>query len=457
MWNLFFSDFSLPDRDDDIRLAGRAVSHLEHADDVILMSTTVDGLVAHIDGLKRWALRSFVSINVEKTWALAAGAAPPQGVFIHSEGEHIPLSSTAKYVGMNLTSEDGRLFRGHYDAMAKRARKSLSQCFAVDSLTGALPVKMALKIYKARVDPHLISGADVSPDAVDAHVGPLEEVQILFLRRVMGLGSRSCVAPLFSETGIWPIRARRADMAIRYLEYCRARPDYAIVACALQDSIALDALGCESWFSDLRLALSKFDVNLPNGHFLADATVAGLRDAVRRSVLRMIHSEFASNEKLYLLRGLNRAGLHGRVDDVAIDLRAYLQVKRKRHRWALTGLLLSNHGLAVEQLRYGTRTRESVDRDDRLCRFCRTTVESELHALFECTACPNIDTPRLQLADEIRRLGIEEECCTVMRKDGFMGLIQYLIIDTDRASVLAAFVYSVLALFDATPLLRPTV
>ncbi|KAJ7640456.1 hypothetical protein DFH06DRAFT_1334808 [Mycena polygramma] len=54
------------------------------------------------------------------------------------------------------------------------------------------------------------------------------------------------------------------------------------------------------------------------------------------------------------------------------------------HRKALTRLLLSDHNLSVERLRYPARYRLAIPREERLCRFCRVSVEDEAHALLEC-------------------------------------------------------------------------
>ncbi|KZV93909.1 hypothetical protein EXIGLDRAFT_563151, partial [Exidia glandulosa HHB12029] len=208
----------LPLRDDDITLCGQPVSHLEHADDVLIMSTTPEGLQAHLEGLAAWAALSFVRVNTSKTWAYLAGV-PHGEPFVFLNGDHVTFKECATYVGMTLGGGDRRLFRAHYTEQAKKARRTAAVCFAVEGLTGALPIDIARKVYKARVESHLISGADVSPDATDEPVNELETQQVYFLRRLLGLGTRSMLTPLYSETDILPIRYRRADIALRYLEY----------------------------------------------------------------------------------------------------------------------------------------------------------------------------------------------------------------------------------------------
>ncbi|KZV81053.1 hypothetical protein EXIGLDRAFT_658755, partial [Exidia glandulosa HHB12029] len=374
-------------------LLGRLVSHLEHADDVILFSTSREGLQQHLGGLARWAHDCFVSVNVSKTWALETGGPSPYDIVLHLNNRRVTFESTAKYVGMNISSSNKRLFHAHYVIQAQKARGVAAMCFAVQGLTGSLPVDLLKTLYMGRVDPHLILGADVSPDAVSSHVAELETVQLAVLRRMLGLGPRSCITPLFTETGIWSIRVRRATLCIGYLRYCRARPNTELVAAALQDSMALARLGSLSWYGDLQGVVEDLGGHLTHGVALSDALVSSAEDGIRRAMLARLNAEIAGSSRLYLLRGQTPAGLVGRAG-VTMALREYMRIDRRSLRRALTRLLVSDHGLAVERLRYATRRDGIVPRHDRLCRFCRTEVEDELHAMFICEGDPALVVAR---------------------------------------------------------------
>ncbi|THG93155.1 hypothetical protein EW026_g8005 [Hermanssonia centrifuga] len=51
LWNLYLADFRLPPDSSDIMLGGEAISHLEQADDIVLFSTTAEGLQQKLDQL----------------------------------------------------------------------------------------------------------------------------------------------------------------------------------------------------------------------------------------------------------------------------------------------------------------------------------------------------------------------------------------------------------------------
>ncbi|OCH92312.1 hypothetical protein OBBRIDRAFT_791423 [Obba rivulosa] len=76
--------------------------------------------------------------------------------------------------------------------------------------------------------------------------------------------------------------------------------------------------------------------------------------------------------------------LHGRPD--ILSFRPYLHVMVPQHRIALTRMLVSDHPLAVERLRWAKRYRPPVPWHERLCRLCRDALDDSPHTMLECSA-----------------------------------------------------------------------
>ena len=128
----------------------------------------------------------------------------------------VELVHEFKYVGIWLTSN---IFSRNYAIKAFKARNACYAIFAMKHRIGSLPVKEGLQLYMARVDCYLISAAEISID-VDAHLlDDYLDIQHLFLRRLLGINSRSMLAVLFTETGLVPIRIRRLLLALARLRY----------------------------------------------------------------------------------------------------------------------------------------------------------------------------------------------------------------------------------------------
>ncbi len=74
LWNVYFSDFFVPPHGDDVSLGGQR--HVEQTDDIVLFSTSREGLQAKLDSLYDWCRINPMTISHEKTKIWIAGPLP---------------------------------------------------------------------------------------------------------------------------------------------------------------------------------------------------------------------------------------------------------------------------------------------------------------------------------------------------------------------------------------------
>ncbi|KAF7355918.1 Reverse transcriptase domain-containing protein [Mycena venus] len=135
--------------------------------------------------------------------------------------------------------------------------------------------------------------------------------------------------------------------------------------------------------------------------------------------------------------------------------RHYLDVVVPAHRKALTRLMLSDHNLSVERLRYPGRYRAAAPRHLRLCRFCRGAVEDEAHALLVCTAHDSLQPLRERfLRDIMDQIGGFDCKWSADEPYEFLRLLLSLRKITLR---LAKFVADILAVYDSHPRYIPAI
>ncbi|KAJ7438023.1 hypothetical protein B0H11DRAFT_1829642, partial [Mycena galericulata] len=211
----------------------------------------------------------------------------------------------------------------------------------------------------------------------------------MFLRRLLGLNSHSMLAVLFTETGQMPVRIRRLLLALGRLRYMLGLDPGRVVRDALLDSIALLREGKSGWAGDLAIMLRRLPtaIEVTADDLLCVATV----DAIAEKIVTIVDADLQYDIDHLVKTHMLRNRLESTEDKsqrlVTRRLRHYLvMVAVPAHRKALTGLLLGDHNLSVERLRYPARYRERVPREYRLCRLCRGAVEDEVHALFDCAA-----------------------------------------------------------------------
>src|ERR1700743_3874466 len=85
----------------------------------------------------------------------------------------------------------------------------------------------------------------------------------MILRRILGLGSRSGLPQLYSELGIYPLRVRRLELALRYLHYVLTLPTSHLVHKALEVSDWLRGNQFPSWMGDLAIVMRDLPFPMP--------------------------------------------------------------------------------------------------------------------------------------------------------------------------------------------------
>ncbi|KAJ7016045.1 hypothetical protein C8F04DRAFT_1166709 [Mycena alexandri] len=177
---------------------------------------------------------------------------------------------------------------------------------SLDRRLGTLPPREGIQLYMARVDPHLISGCEVALDVTSRLVKKLEKPQLRFLRRLLGLNPRSMRAVLFTETGLLPIRYRRATsiIVLHHAKYWAHLPDDHYAHAAYMESLRLSTQDHVSWAADLRSVLGAFPIPVacPESALESAESIDAVISAVESSCEQTMQGELDRAARTYLLR-----------------------------------------------------------------------------------------------------------------------------------------------------------
>ncbi|TFY75202.1 hypothetical protein EWM64_g8810 [Hericium alpestre] len=138
-WLLFMADLRLSDDPADISLNGVYVSHLEHADDIVLFSTSPAALQRKLNMLALWCSINFLAINLRKSIGMVFGCLPPRLPVLYINGSALCWTSEYTYVGVSFCSTKCNIFAPHYSSKAHQAKSLASAMFGLDGLIGSLP------------------------------------------------------------------------------------------------------------------------------------------------------------------------------------------------------------------------------------------------------------------------------------------------------------------------------
>ncbi|PBK78454.1 hypothetical protein ARMSODRAFT_1030463, partial [Armillaria solidipes] len=385
LWNIFFGDLKMPEHKDDVWLAGVVVSILAQADDVLLISHSAVGMQLKLNVLTEWCSLNFITISKIKTVMMAFGRVPSALPSFTVGGSVLEYSVKEKYVGVVFSSNTFRVYEKHLSEKASTARYYGHCIWGAEDRIGNLRPKDAKQLYMARVDCHLIHGCEIMPDAYKSTLQPLQDVQVQFVRRMLHLSSRSMIVPLFTETGIMPLAVRRFILVLSNLRYLMSLDHGHFAQAAMFNSIDLFLRSKSSWFGDLLKAGRNLPFLLSYELHPRDLSIDYIDkyiDMVWKDTNKWLQNEINCTDKLYLLHGRKEPQKNKPPAQVVLCMRHYLDVPVLEHRTALTRVLLSNHLLALERMRWSEYGKPKVQRDHRKCRFCRTVVESPEHALL---------------------------------------------------------------------------
>ncbi|KIJ53188.1 hypothetical protein M422DRAFT_242320 [Sphaerobolus stellatus SS14] len=96
LYLLYCHDFVLLGDPNDALLDGIPISHLEHADGMVIISTPLRGLQRHLDHVTAWCGRNFMTINATKS------------------KKHIEFVDTFTYIGCIFSTTSRNIFAEHY-------------------------------------------------------------------------------------------------------------------------------------------------------------------------------------------------------------------------------------------------------------------------------------------------------------------------------------------------------
>ncbi|KAJ7051588.1 hypothetical protein C8F01DRAFT_1339221 [Mycena amicta] len=453
------SDLAVRQRQGDLQLNGHTINMLAHADDILNLSSLMQAMQHHLNDSQAWADDNGCETSIAKYLSQVFNGRrkiDPAATF-EMNGRTLSNVEKAVYLGIWLKSGTHSIWEEQYIVQSQKARRAANIILGLERFLERIDVWQARDMYMARVDPYLIAGCEIFPDVDAKSLRRLQKVENMYLRRILGLGSRSLTVVLFSETGIWPIQYRRVFLALKYLRYLLslhatdqnpARPAWH----ALHESIELAGRRKTSWILHLRKALSRLT---PHVEFsIAEImTRPEMVEDTMKNVEHSLHSWIttkiseSSRVSELLASRVEYDSETGKLIKRPLFFRHYLRVAAPNHRIALTRFVLSSHPLAVERRRWKERRRPEVPREWRLCRFCKVEVEDPAHAMFLCSHPPLTAIREVFLAKLYADApDIRGACSTPIE------FFQRVLANRDVTPLLAKHAYETTKIFETTPI-----
>ena len=388
LFNLYINDIiPLLQQDDGFppSLGGKTVGCLLYADDLVILSTSPDGLQSSLNKVIGYWHNWKLDINYTKSKTLCfnkSGRGLKQTFNIGDTN----LSNVQRYTYLGIELSASGSFKPAQEAVAKKAMRAL---FKLKNLLydSSISVLTSLKLFDQLIKPVCLYGSEIwgfefmkKHDVPYLFSGleraPCEKVHISFCRFILGVHRKSQLSAIRGELGRVPLATDAITNVLQYDKYLHTKEPGSLLHCALNSSAHNQ--GIKSWYGNV----SKMKEHL-----------GSISNRSRKLIQRDLRSKYGQYwwDKIQLeskMRTYIQFKSHFEFED-------YLNISNVKHRKAMTKLRISAHRLAIERGRYN-----NIPLDKRICTTCQgQIIEDEYHFLLKCIQHVNARQAMLHTID----------------------------------------------------------
>ena len=342
------------------------VSYLLYADDLVLLSSTSDGLQRHINNLYKFCAAWHLIVSLPKTKVLIFNDHPKARTPKFTYGqETIDIAPEYKYLGLIFSTRSKNALEETVPDRLQKATAAMYQLSGnIKNSVGQRPLMLALKIFKSQVMSVLEYGAEIWGNLTNTQCRNFEKFQLQYLKSVLGVRKQKTTAGVYAETGQIPLQTSREFTAVKYWYRASSLPASHMVNACYQELRKQDESGISNWCSYIRKILSAAN----------SCSYWVLRDNMTRSTLSVIKSNL---EKVHINKCMDsiiNAGPGNKLRTYKLikkdfGLEKYLvSVTNPRHRTSLARLRLSSHQLEIEM---GRHARPPLEANFQTCKACQ--------------------------------------------------------------------------------------
>ena len=423
LFNLFVDDIKqvFDETCDPIFGLDKPLSHLLYADDLVLMSTSKNGLKNCLAKLEIYCHTWQLEVNIKKSEVVIFNLSGRKLVGPQLYFQNKPLKTVQSYCYLGVDLLCSGSFRAARGNLMDKACKAMFPLFSAVS-NFHLPCAKALQLFHSLIKPitlynaenwatlthHQISSLEQNKTTLWTYITTSEssKVHLKFLKLILGLKRNCSNAATLGEVGEFPLMMHGFVHLLTYWHRVANLPNTTLAKQAFNLQMDGNILPSE-WAATVKYLLS----------------LLGMDDQFRNPLLTNIHkyskvcmvrikaffiSQWRSqvNNGLPRLLGGNKLRFYKQFK-TSFQMEPYLNLIDNFHlRKCISKFRCSDHVLELETGRH-----KQIKLEERLCKMCKVAVETEEHFL---RFCPKYNHLRLQYFGNVSSF---LECVTIMQCD----------------------------------------
>ena len=400
LFKIFINDLPslLENTPDPVILNDKPVNCLMYADDIILLSTTAEGLQAKLNILGMYCDDWCLTVNPQKTKVL----------IFNKAGRHIKKKfgykeytlecvQHYKYLGVYFSASGTFSF-----AQNELYKKGLKAFFKLqkDFLSMNPSLKTSIHVFDHTIKPILLYGCEIwgsfNPYTAKFRNGSVtldkiytnligEKMHIKFCKFILGVHSKTTNFAVLSELGRFPLHFDIAKAIINFWTRLENLDSFPLLQDAYSHSKRLFVQNKSSWYGSFKQIIQSVPhISNNNGtKFSKERVKRILREVYVNLWNEQLHESSEGKLRTYTKFKINQG------------FEKYLSVMSSFElRRSITKLRVSSHHLEIESGRY-----QGIPSDQRICRQCDSgEVEDEIHFLL---CCPKYSDDRHHILNSI--------------------------------------------------------
>ena len=389
LYNLYINDIvneMKTDDSDPFKIGDIEIGVLLYADDMVILSSSMNGLQNSLNKLSSYSKKWKLKINTSKSKVIQFNKRKFETFTFN--GEEIMTVKQIKYLGL-VISNSGK-FSCAISTLCKQANKSLWPLYGMFGSFGIDNVRSKILLFDSLIKPILIYGSeiwcsDILSENSIANIFNIkskfyetERVQLKFLKRALNVPTSTSNLAVWSEVGKYPIAFDVLRQYMSYFARLESLPDTTVVY-KLHKFLASDS-ATYAYGNTPKLLFQEINLPVPN-NLQAKTTRKKLLHAIKTYLI-----DYVDNVWYNLLSDNTSKLKNYKLIKHSFQYESYLDtVKDSAKRIRMTKLRLSCHDLEIERGRYKSKRIE-----ERLCSNCALgKIEDEIHFLLECPKYTN--------------------------------------------------------------------